>query len=135
MISIVCHVKVRHPEHWAISLHRELDLPFAPSTGCELSHGDWGMTVDRVWWDDSAKVLHLFAANVFICAEDTDCHVADFLRQQVANGWRVQAGSQVKFDILIAKVPDLETVRLSMKAIDEGETKPIQEIIDGLEYE
>jgi hypothetical protein len=30
---------------------------------------------------------------------------------------------------------DEEIVELSMKAINEGATKPIQEIIDGLEYE
>ena len=31
--------------------------------------------------------------------------------------------------------PDMETVDLSMKAIDEGQTTPIQEIIDDLEEE
>ena len=31
------------------------------------------------------------------------------------------------------KTPDMETVAASMKAIDEGDTKPIQEIIDDLE--
>ena len=132
MISAMCHVEVRHLGHWTISLHRELDLPFVPSIGRELSHGDWEMTVDRVWWDNDAKVLHLFAANVFIHAKDADRRVADFLRQQVANGWRVRAGSRVKFDSMTAKTPDLETVSLSMKAIDEGRTEPIQEIIDNL---
>jgi hypothetical protein len=31
--------------------------------------------------------------------------------------------------------PDMETVNASMKAIDEGRTTPIQEIIDDLEEE
>jgi hypothetical protein len=36
-------------------------------------------------------------------------------------------------ETLVEAGPDPETVDLSMKAIDEGQTEPIQEIIDNLE--
>ncbi len=103
MISVICHARVRHLGFWVINLHRQLDLPFAPSVGYELSHGDWEMVVDRAWWDDDAKVLHLFADNVFINVEVTSAHTTGSIRQYVANGWRVSSGSRVKFDSLIVE--------------------------------
>ncbi len=97
-----------------IQLVKELDIPFLPSVGMEMSHGDWSAIITRLWWNaDTAELTAFTDADMELYnAELNKCQperaMLEIVTGYLQGGWELAPRSCERYAALTAEESEVD---------------------------